>query len=161
MIIRKALSEDFNTIMGIYSAAQDFMAQNGNASQWGKTHPDPRMIEKDIEKGELYVCCEEDAIVCVFFFRIAPDPTYNVIYEGSWQNDAPYGVVHRIASSRTVKGAARFCLNWAFNECKSLRIDTHRNNIPMQNLLTSLGFKYSGIIYLENGDERLAYHKIN
>ncbi len=161
MIIRKAQPHEFNTIMNIYSAAQDFMAQNGNETQWGKTHPDPKLIEKDIENGELYVCCENDAIACVFFFRFANDPTYNNIYDGAWQNDAPYGVVHRIASSRTVKGAAKFCLNWAFEKCKSLRIDTHRNNIPMQKLLTGLNFKYCGIIYLENGDERLAYHKIN
>lgn len=160
MIIRQARTDEFDTIMSIYSAAQDFMAQNGNASQWGKTHPDPNLIKKDIENGELYVCTEKDIIACVFFFRFATDPTYNVIYEGNWQNDAPYGVVHRIASSRRVKGAAKFCLNWAFDKCGSLRIDTHKNNIPMQNLLTGLNFKYCGIIYLESGDERLAYHKI-
>lgn len=161
MIIRNALSEEFDTIMSIYSAAQDFMAQNGNASQWGKTHPDPSLIREDINRGELYVCIENDTIACVFFFRFAPDPTYNIIYDGAWLNDAPYGVVHRIASSRTVKGAAKFCLNWAFEQCKSLRIDTHKNNIPMQKLLESLNFKYSGIIHLLNGDERIAYHKIN
>ena len=161
MIIRKALTQEFDTIMSIYSAAQDFMAQNGNASQWGKTHPDPSLIKADIENGELYVCTENDTIACVFFFRFANDPTYNVIYDGKWQNDELYGVVHRIASSRRVKGAAKFCLNWAFEKCGSLRIDTHKNNIPMQKLLTSLNFKYCGIIYLESGDERLAYHKIN
>lgn len=161
MIIRQARMDEFDTIMSIYSAAQDFMAQNGNASQWGKTHPDPKLIKNDIENGELYVCTENDIIACVFFFRFATDPTYNVIYEGNWQNDEPYGVVHRIASSRMVKGAAKFCLNWAFEKCGSLRIDTHKNNIPMQNLLTGLNFKYCGIIYLESGDERLAYHKIN
>lgn len=161
MIIRKAQLNEFDTIMRIYSSAQDFMAQNNNASQWGKTHPAPELIKNDILRGELYVCTENDKIACVFFFRYANDPTYNIIYNGAWQNDAPYGVVHRIASSRIVKGAARFCLNWAFNECGSLRIDTHKDNIPMQNLLASLNFKYCGIIHLENGDERLAYHKIN
>lgn len=160
MIIRKALPEEFETIMGIYSAAQDFMAENGNGSQWGKTHPDPNLIKQDLENGELYVCCENDAIACVFFFRFAPDPTYNVIYDGAWLNDTPYGVVHRIASSRTIKGAARFCLSWAYSQCGNLRIDTHRNNLPMRNLLKSLGFEYCGIIHLESGDERLAFQKI-
>ena len=159
MIIRKALTQEFDTIMKIYSAAQDFMAQNGNGSQWGKTHPDPNLIKQDIENGELYVCTENDVIVCVFFYRFANDPTYDIIYDGNWQNDTPYAVVHRIASSRTVRGAAKFCLNWAFDKCGSLRIDTHKNNIPMQKLLTALGFKYCGIIHLENGDERMAYHK--
>ncbi|MBQ8541277.1 MAG: GNAT family N-acetyltransferase [Clostridia bacterium] len=161
MIIRKALPEEFDIIMSIYSAAQDFMAQNGNETQWGKTHPDPLLIKKDIENGELYVCTENDTIACVFFFRFAKDPTYDIIYNGAWQNDEPYGVVHRIASTRRVKGAAKFCLNWAFEKCKSLRIDTHKNNIPMQSLLTSLNFKYCGIIHLESGDERMAYHRIS
>lgn len=161
MTIRKALPKEFDIIMSIYSAAQDFMAQNGNASQWGKTHPDPLLIKQDIENGDLYVCTEDDSIACVFFFKFAPDPTYDIIYDGAWLNDKPYGVVHRIASSRTVRGAAKFCLNWAFDKCKSLRIDTHKNNIPMQNLLTSLNFKYCGIIHLESGDERMAYHRIS
>lgn len=161
MFIRKAQEAEFPKIMEIYSAAQDFMAANNNASQWGKTHPDPRLIEEDIKNGELFVCMEGDRIACVFFFRMAEDPTYNIIYDGAWQNDEPYGVVHRIASSRIVKGAAKFCLNWAFEQCGSLRIDTHKNNIPMQNLLSSLNFKYSGIIHLESGDERMAFHKIN
>lgn len=161
MLIRKAKSEEFEAIMQIYSSAQDFMAQNGNGSQWGKTHPDPELIKDDIRRGELYVCIEESSIACVFFYRFANDPTYDIIYNGAWQNDVPYGVVHRIASSRIVKGAARFCLDWAFSNCGSLRIDTHKNNIPMQSLLTKLNFKYCGIIHLENGDERLAYHRIS
>lgn len=161
MFIRKALPEEFNTIMNIYSSAQDFMAENGNGSQWGKTHPDPSLIAADIERGELYVCCENDTIACVFFFRQANDPTYDIIYDGAWLNDAPYGVVHRIASSRIVKGTAKFCLNWAFEKCGSLRIDTHENNIPMQKLLTGMNFKYCGIIHLDSGDERIAFHKIN
>lgn len=160
MLIRKATTDEFDNIMEIYASAQDFMAQNGNETQWGKTHPSPEMIKQDIENGELYVCTEDDILACVFFFRFDIDPTYNIIYDGAWQNDAPYGVVHRIASSRKVKGAAKFCLNWAFKKCGSLRIDTHKNNIPMQSLLTSLNFKYAGIIHLANGDERMAYHKI-
>ncbi|HNZ83431.1 MAG TPA: GNAT family N-acetyltransferase, partial [Sedimentibacter sp.] len=48
---------------------------------------------------------------------------------------------------------------WCFEKCRNLKIDTHRDNIPMQNLLNKNGFIRCGIIYLENGDERIAYQK--
>ena len=38
-------------------------------------------------------------------------------------------------------------------------LDTHRDNIPMQKVLARNDFTYCGIIYLENGDERLAFNK--
>lgn len=161
MFITKATMSQLDTILTIYASAQSFMAQNGNKDQWGTVYPPKSLVEADIKKGALYLCMENDTIACVFYYNIEEDPTYNVIYCGAWQNDAPYGVVHRVASTRTVKGAAKFCLNWAYEQCGNLKIDTHKNNIPMQNLLNSLGFKYSGIIHLANGDERLAYQKIN
>lgn len=77
----------------------------------------------------------------------------------SSRNTYPYGVVHRIASSGKRKGSASFCLNWALEQCGCLRIDTHHDNIVMQNLLKKNGFQYCGIIYLEDGSPRLAYQK--
>ena len=87
------------------------------------------------------------------------DPTYLKIYDGQWKNDAPYGVVHRITSSGKVKGAASFCLDWAFSQCGNLKIDTHENNVVMQNLLKKNGFTYCGRIYVDDGGERLAFQK--
>ena len=81
------------------------------------------------------------------------------VEDGAWVNDTPYGVVHRIASAGTVKGAGFFCVQWAFRRCGNLRIDTHRDNTVMQNMLRKNGFSYCGIIHLENGDERLAFQK--
>nr|WP_330399667.1 hypothetical protein [Mediterraneibacter gnavus] len=79
----------------------------------------------------------------------------------NWLNDAPYGVVHRIASDGTVKGAASFCLNWAFSQCQNLKIDTHQDNLVMQSLLAKLDFKKCGIILTEDGSSRIAYQKQN
>ena len=158
MIIRKAELNDLDEIMEIYAHARQYMCDMGNANQWKTTYPPREMIESDIG-GKMYVCVDSDTIACVFYFAQEHDPTYDIVYDGQWLNTSPYGVVHRIASSHKVKGAARFCLNWAFNQCGNLKIDTHRDNIPMQSLLTSLGFKYIGIIHLANGDERLAFQK--
>ncbi len=69
-------------------------------------------------------------------------------------------MIHRLASVDGKKGVATFCLSWCFAQCGNIRIDTHKNNIPMQNLLRKNGYTRCGIIYLENGDERIAYQKV-
>lgn len=155
--IRKAKIEDLDSIMKIYERARSFMAQTGNPKQWGDSKPYREWIEHDIEVGKCYVCVEKLEIVAVFYFAIEEDPTYKVIYDGQWLSNKPYGVVHRIASAGTVKGAGEYCLNWAINQCGNLRIDTHGDNVVMQSLLKKLDFQYCGIILLENGEPRLAF----
>ena len=49
------------------------------------------------------------------------------------------------------------CKNMGIN---SIRIDTHEENLPMQNLLKKNNYEYCGIIYLEDKSERLAFEKI-
>ncbi len=160
MEIRKTRIEELNQVMAIYAHARQFMAETGNPNQWGNMKPKREWIEADIIQGNSYVCVEDDKIAAVFFYKYGEDPTYVKIYDGAWVNDKPYGVVHRIASAGTVKGAGSFCLNWAYEQCCNLKIDTHRDNIVMQNTLKKNGFVYCGIIYLEDGDERIAYQKV-
>ena len=160
MEIRKTKMEELDQVMAIYAHARKFMAEHGNATQWGTTKPARELIEADILRGDSYVCVEEGQIAAVFYYKAEVDSTYITIYDGAWKNALPYGVVHRIASAGTVKGAGSFCLNWAFAQCGNLKIDTHENNIVMQNLLKKNGFEYCGIIHLLNGDERLAYQKV-
>lgn len=159
MKIRKTTKDDLNKVLEIYEYARSFMADHGNPNQWGKSNPPREVIEQDIVDGKHYVCVEGDEIAAVFYHAIEEDPTYAKIYKGSWPNGKRYGVVHRIASAGIVKGAGSFCLNWAYEQCGNLRIDTHRDNIVMQNLLKKNGFQYCGIIYIKDGSERLAYQK--
>lgn len=51
-------------------------------------------------------------------------------------------------------------LDYGFSVADNIRIDTHRSNTLMQRALAHAGFSYRGIIFLPNGDERLAYQKI-
>ena len=159
MKIRKTLPGDYERVCRIYADARKFMSTTGNPHQWKNTDPTTEIVLQDIERGLSYVCVIENDIVAVFYYNIEIDPTYGVI-DGMWLNDAPYGVVHRIASSRKVKGAGVFCLQWCLDQCQNLRIDTHKDNIPMKNLLEKLDFDYCGIIWIENGEERLAYQKL-
>lgn len=159
MEIRKTRAEELDAVMDIYAYARGFMAEHGNPTQWGTTEPPRDVVEQDIALGKSYVCLEGGEIIAVFYYAVEADETYARIYEGEWPNEKPYGVVHRIASSGKKKGAGSFCLNWAYEQCKNLRIDTHRNNVVMQNLLKKNDFVYCGIIYIKDGTERLAYQK--
>ena len=135
------------------------MFESGNPEQWGNVHPPAEVIQKDIKEQKSYVY-ETDEILAVFWFDITNDPTYTHI-NGAWLDDKPYGVVHRIArlNSDKAKGSGKICLEWCFNQIQNIRIDTHKDNKPMITLLEKLGYKYCGIIKIENGDDRLAYQK--
>ena len=77
-----------------------------------------------------------------------------------WRDDSPYGVVHRLAGDGSVKGVGAFCLDWAYRQCGHLRVDTHGDNVVMQNLLRANGFAHRGTIYVEEDDyPRLAFEK--
>lgn len=160
MRIRNAEASDWEEILEIYAGARQFMAAHENGGQWGTGYPPEELLEEDMEAGKLYVCEDGGTVAAVFYFAAEEDPTYGVIEDGAWLSDAPYGVVHRIASGRAVKGAASFCLEWAFGQTGNIRIDTHENNIPMQNMLKKNGFRYCGRIYLENGEPRIAFQKV-
>ena len=159
MYIRKTEEKDLTKISEIYENAKKFMRESGNPSQWSDGKPNIHTAREDMENGVGYVLIEDDEILAVFMFSVGEDPTYKEIYEGSWQNSEPYAVIHRIAVAKQGCGLIDFCINECFKKCPNLKIDTHRDNIPMQKALIKRGFRYCGIIYLENGDERLAYQK--
>lgn len=165
MRIRNTRIEDLDIVMQIYARARQFMAEHDNPKQWGATNWPPKpLIEDDIHKQDSYVCVDEnDKPIGVFYYKAGykVDPCYDVIVDGKWNDDENYGVVHRIASSGEAKGVGAFCINWAFEQCGHLRMDTHGDNYVMQSLLESIGFERKGIIYIvEDNDPRIAFEKI-
>lgn len=161
MQIRKTTTADLPAVMQIYADARQMMVESGNLNQWTNRHPAQAIIENDIVNGKSYVCENAGTILAVFFLDTAPDPTYAKI-DGAWKDsDMKYGVVHRIARARDAKGAGAFCLEWCFKQIPNIRIDTHKDNAPMIKLLGNLGYYYCGIIWLANGEERLAFQKID
>lgn len=160
MIIRQATYADLAEIMNIYAEARQYMKESGNPTQWGEAYPPTGVVEEDISMGRCYLCMDDREIAGVFCFFKGTDPTYARIYEGEWLSDIPYGVMHRVAVAKRGRGVASFCFDYALGKCGNLRIDTHRDNKPMQAALERNGFAYCGIIYLANGSERLAYQKI-
>lgn len=160
MLIRKTEPRDLDAIDRIYSEAKAFMREHGNMNQWNYGgYPNRESAEADMKDGIGYVCEDDGEIVAVFMFKVGEDKTYKIIYDGKWQNNEPYAAIHRVAVKKHGKGIVDFCFDFCFGEYPNLKIDTHRDNIPMQKVLLRNGFKYCGIIHLESGDERLAYQK--
>jgi RimJ/RimL family protein N-acetyltransferase len=156
--IRKAQMEDFDRILEIYAYARSFMAKTGNPTQWGNHYPPLDMLHADIPAGNLYVV-EDGQIHGVFAFFTAPDPTYSYIEDGTWLDESPYGTIHRVAGDGS-GGIFSAVLAYAVSRNPHVRIDTHHDNKVMQRVLEKHGFQRCGIIYLEDGDPRIAYEKV-
>lgn len=160
MRIRKATLQDLTCLLQLYQYAQDFMIAQGNPTQWGKYYPNQEIIEADIRSESLWICEEDNEVLAAFFFAPGPDACYEKIKGGNWiEPEKTYWVIHRVASYGKRKGVATQCLQWCCEQQDNVRIDTHRDNIPMQHLLKKCGFVFCGIIELQNGAERLAFQK--
>lgn len=165
MNIRKTGIEDIEEVMRIYERAVRYMAETGNPNQWPAGYPSRAMVLADIQKGISYVMEEDGCIEAVFMYAEGIDPTYVQITQGAWRNGGAYGTMHRLASAGRKRGIAGACFAWcaqqaAAHGCGSVRADTHRDNLIMQRALARHGFVYCGIIYAEDGTERLAYERV-
>lgn len=157
-IIRKTTQEDIPAVDRLYQAARAFMRREGNLSQWDGPYPGRADIAADIRNGIGYVVEEEGEILAAFAFFVGEEPTYRHI-DGAWQNNRPYGVIHRIAVAKHGYGLAALCFNYGYRLCGNLRIDTHQDNRSMRRALEKNGFAYCGVIHLQDGAPRLAYQK--
>ena len=156
--IRHTRVEDIPRLQALFSHARSFMLETGNPSQWTAAYPSEELLRKDIGSRDSYVVEDEkQTVIATFVLRGGVDPTYDVIYEGRWLNDAPYATIHRIASDGTRKGILHLAMQFAQLDYNNIRIDTHRDNQVMRNAIAKEGFVYCGIIHCWNGDERVAY----
>ena len=182
MVIRPATPADIPALRPVFEAAKGIMRADGNHSQWSATgFPDDSLLLRDIARGGGFVIenrwpvgdghderkivmpgltghLAAPRIVAYFALLPSPEPTYDVI-DGAWLTDGPYGVIHRMASYPEVHGIFSTIIDYALSRYSHLRIDTHRDNRIMQHLIGKHGFTYCGIIWLEDGTERLAYER--
>lgn len=168
--IKKTTKNDIDRIMIILGEARQKIGQLG-IDQWQYGYPSRDIIKEDVSLGMSYAIREDgdDQIYGTFFIEDRGEPTYDKIYDGEWLtgNDARYIAVHRVAvcNEKRGSGLANSIFSFAAEKCReanvrSIRIDTHRGNLPMRRFLEKNGFIYCGIIYLGSGEERVAYEKI-
>ena len=165
MEFRKSTKSDITKIMDIVKQAQVYFKEQ-NIDQWQNNYPNEEVINNDIENGESYVMLENGNIIATTVISFTKEKSYENIIDGKWITNDKYGVIHRIAVDSNYKGlglsheiikySEELCLS---NNIHSIRVDTHEENIPMQNLLKKNNFKYCGIIFLEDGAKRIAFEK--
>ena len=159
---------DVPTVMGIIKDAQNYLAAL-HIDQWQDGYPNQNQIEIDIKNNDSFIVVNEtNDIIGTTVFSTKKESTYQNI-EGKWitSDDSKYGVIHRLAVGDNYRslGLAKF----VFNECEqrlknmniaSMRIDTHRDNKGMQQMLKKRDYVFCGVIILDSGDERLAFEKL-
>ena len=174
MFIRPATEADLPALRPVFEAAKGIMRADGNLEQWAAPgFPGDALLLRDIARGGGYVISSEvekssvmpgstghlsPRIVAYFALLPSPEPTYTHI-EGAWLTDEPYGVIHRMASYPEEHGIFAAIIDFAAARYAHLRIDTHRDNRIMQHLIEKHGFTYCGVIWLEDGTDRLAYER--
>ena len=158
LTFRRAVPSELSRIMDIYAEARAFMHAHGNPLQWPEGYPPRAVIEAELSAGVLFLAIDGEEIAAVFSFTVGREPVYDRI-DGAWQGDGPYGFMHRLAVVKRGGGVGAACLRFCFDGCHDLRVDTHRDNLPMQKLLQKCGFSYCGIVDYGGGETRLAYEK--
>lgn len=159
--------EELEKVMEVINDAKAFLKLQ--SKQWQQGYPNHDSMRKDILNHNLFAVYENNEIACVAALIIGIEKTYVNMIEGKWEIETSASdlVIHRIAISNKYRGKGfakemmKFALQYAKeNNCKSIKVDTHRVNKPMQNLLINSGYEYKGIIDLNRNEEdqlRLAY----
>ncbi|MBQ9468394.1 MAG: ASCH domain-containing protein [Clostridia bacterium] len=158
-VFSKAQPSDLPEILEIYRYARAEMARAGNPTQWKNDRPSEETLRADIAAGALLKAEDRGSLRGVFALYRGEDPTYARIFGGAWRVPPPYGVIHRIARAPGVTGFFAEALGVAAALAPALRIDTHKDNLPMLHLLGKHGFSYRGIICTDNGTERMAFDR--
>ena len=170
MEVRKIKLEEIKQVMEAINDAKAFLKPQ--SQQWQQGYPNVETMTKDILNNNLFGVFINGELACVAALIIGIEKTYVNMIEGEWEIPVSSKdlVIQRIAVREKFRGrgCAKSLMEFAekyakTNSCPSIKVDTHRANIPMQRLVLSHGYIYQGIIDLNRNEEdqlRLAYEKI-
>ena len=148
MLFRLATSQDLNAAVAILHDGRASLAAQGS-DQWQGGAPFEDMAAHDIDAGALWVAeNNEGVLVGVITLLTCGEDDYRRVEHGAWLTDSAnalsegtvsYAVLHRLAvhHSYVRQGVATFLLQSSFEQArklgmKSVRVDTHEKNLPMQ-----------------------------
>lgn len=164
--ILKAKISDMDEIMNIIKVAQEDFKSKG-IDQWQNNYPNHEIIREDIEKNNSYVFKERGNMIGTTAIIFDGEKDYNTIYDGDWLSYGDYAVIHRMAIDFKYRGGGLALEMMKKIEdmsrdkrVYSIKVDTHRKNIPMIRLLLKNTYKECGWIYLEDGNKRIAFEKL-
>jgi hypothetical protein len=170
MKIRLANPNDINQIMEIIEDAKKYLKSQG-LKQWNLDdgYPQKEVLEKDIENKSCYVLERDNLLISTMSIVFSIDENYNEIYDGKWLSNDKYASIHRIAI-RNEYHHLKLGIHMLYeaekivkeNNTYSIKIDTHKLNIPMTKTILNAGYTHCGTIILKRTTEdnlREAYEK--
>lgn len=165
MKIIQTQSHHIPQVLALYHRASLFLQHQG-IDQWQNHYPNETSLNEDMNKHGSYVLVDDNLVLGTMACLFEDDPYYEVIEEGQWSFNSPYGVVHRLCvhpdfphqgiASKLLSYALKLCQEHHMNGC---RIDTHPHNVLMQGLILKHGFKLCGKVYVANHALRLGYER--
>lgn len=161
--MRRGLEKDVKEAEKIYCQAKRRMKEAG-LNQWQGPYPSGEDFLSDVGKGQAYVWEEHGKLVGLAACILGEEKTYRKI-QGVWVYPGSYLTIHRLAIGD--EGLGKGLSYEIFREIQrafegkvdNIRIDTHRENIPMQKILKNLDYRYAGIIQVADGSNRDAFEK--
>ena len=163
MEIRIAGIADIDVAYGLILQARGFLKSCG-VDQWQNEYPNRDNIVADIDNGTGVLLVADgriEAYACVDF---GGEPAYDTL-QGTWLDDKPYAVIHRMAVSNESNGKGRakaffLAIEGFVRErgISSIRVDTDEDNAIMKHLLQVTGYTYCGTIWFDNS-VKIAYQK--
>ena len=167
---RPAVMEDVPRILEIVQAARESLGRFG-IDQWQGPYPGAERFEEDIRLGQCFIVEHKGETGAFFVLSTLPELSYDDITDGKWSADVPCCVLHRAAVAKEYRGSG---MSQALMRCadeqarayglKCIRVDTHRKNKPMQNLLRESGYRYRGNILVDaepgHDPHRQAFEKL-
>jgi len=151
--IHRIEKDDMQRIMKITNDAKYLLKQNGSL-QWQQGYPNEDTFINDINNKSLYGIYENNNLMAYGAYILGKDINY-VEIDGKW--DIPANekdlAIHRVAVDCNCHGKKygikilKYGIIYAKKlGCLTVKVDTHKNNIPMQKCINHSGFVYKGIV---------------
>ena len=169
-LCRKMEEADLDAVMLIVRQAKNYLRKN-RVDQWQEGYPNEDTFRADMARGEGYVMTYDGRIAGIFTLSDRPENYYGRLTDGKWRTEGKYCVLHRNALDAAFRGSGMAEKLMSAVEdiarargAEAIRVDTHRKNKAMQNLLRRSGYEFRGNVLIETGEghdpRRQAFDKV-
>lgn len=152
---RPATMEDMPAILELLARAKKQLRKN-RVDIWQGEYPNEETFAGDIARQECFLLLYGGAPAGMFTVEKPDKPYYETeLTDGKWHGPAPYSVLHRnvvdgkFAGTGMADHEMRFIEETAKRQgSASIRLLTHKKNLPMKRLLTRNGYRFAGNVEL-------------
>lgn len=158
MKVTKCDSTHLARTIELYKRVLEYLKNNINYPKWSEKHPSEKNIITAVNKGELFICLDDDNIAGACVISEDPEGFYEA---GDWSKSLQEGeflTIHLLAVDQDYyrKGIGSImvdaCISYAKERgYKAIRLDVVPDNHPASGLYMKKGFTYAGTKDLKRG----------